>query len=81
MIVAVARGRGCARQERRPRRQPAQTPEGHDQLPDAQRRAVAALPRQGRRLSTQKHGLDVDLQFGVHPAGVAMLTSGQAVRW
>ena len=27
----------------------------------------------------QKHGLDVDLQFGVHPAGVAMLTSGQAV--
>jgi len=26
-----------------------------------------------------KHGLDVDLQFGVHPAGVAMLTSGQAV--
>jgi ABC-type nitrate/sulfonate/bicarbonate transport system substrate-binding protein len=27
----------------------------------------------------QKHGLDVDLQFGVHPTGVAMLTSGQAV--
>src|SRR5215208_5596406 len=27
----------------------------------------------------QKQGLDVDLQFGVHPAGVAMLTSGQAV--
>jgi ABC-type nitrate/sulfonate/bicarbonate transport system substrate-binding protein len=27
----------------------------------------------------QKHGLDVTLQFGVHPAGVAMLTSGQAV--
>ena len=27
----------------------------------------------------QKYGLDVDLQFGVHPAGVAMLTSGQAV--
>ena len=27
----------------------------------------------------EKHGLDVDLQFGVHPAGVAMLTSGQAV--
>ena len=27
----------------------------------------------------QKHGLEVDLQFGVHPAGVAMLTSGQAV--
>ena len=26
----------------------------------------------------QKYGLDVDLQFGVHPAGVAMLTSGQA---
>src|SRR5262245_3662679 len=26
-----------------------------------------------------KNGLDVDLQFGVHPAGVAMLTSGQAV--
>ena len=26
-----------------------------------------------------KHGLDVDLQFGVHPTGVAMLTSGQAV--
>jgi ABC-type nitrate/sulfonate/bicarbonate transport system substrate-binding protein len=26
-----------------------------------------------------KYGLDVDLQFGVHPAGVAMLTSGQAV--
>jgi ABC-type nitrate/sulfonate/bicarbonate transport system substrate-binding protein len=26
-----------------------------------------------------KQGLDVDLQFGVHPAGVAMLTSGQAV--
>jgi ABC-type nitrate/sulfonate/bicarbonate transport system substrate-binding protein len=26
----------------------------------------------------QKHGLAVDLQFGVHPAGVAMLTSGQA---
>jgi ABC-type nitrate/sulfonate/bicarbonate transport system substrate-binding protein len=27
----------------------------------------------------QKYGLDVQLQFGVHPAGVAMLTSGQAV--
>jgi ABC-type nitrate/sulfonate/bicarbonate transport system substrate-binding protein len=27
----------------------------------------------------KKYGLDVDLQFGVHPAGVAMLTSGQAV--
>ena len=27
----------------------------------------------------KKHGLDVDLQFGVHPTGVAMLTSGQAV--
>jgi ABC-type nitrate/sulfonate/bicarbonate transport system substrate-binding protein len=27
----------------------------------------------------QKHGLEVDLRFGVHPAGVAMLTSGQAV--
>ena len=27
----------------------------------------------------QKYGLDVDPQFGVHPAGVAMLTSGQAV--
>ena len=26
-----------------------------------------------------KQGLEVDLQFGVHPAGVAMLTSGQAV--
>ena len=26
----------------------------------------------------QKYGLDVDLQFGVHPAGIAMLTSGQA---
>jgi ABC-type nitrate/sulfonate/bicarbonate transport system substrate-binding protein len=26
----------------------------------------------------QKYGLDVDLQFGVHPTGVAMLTSGQA---
>src|SRR5215218_11444534 len=27
----------------------------------------------------QKQGLDVDLQFGVHPAGIAMLTSDQAV--
>ena len=27
----------------------------------------------------KKYGLDVDLQFGVHPAGIAMLTSGQAV--
>jgi ABC-type nitrate/sulfonate/bicarbonate transport system substrate-binding protein len=27
----------------------------------------------------KKYGLDVDLQFGVHPTGVAMLTSGQAV--
>jgi ABC-type nitrate/sulfonate/bicarbonate transport system substrate-binding protein len=27
----------------------------------------------------QKQGLDVDLQFGVHPTGIAMLTSGQAV--
>jgi ABC-type nitrate/sulfonate/bicarbonate transport system substrate-binding protein len=27
----------------------------------------------------QKYGLDVDLQFGVHPAGIAMLTSDQAV--
>src|SRR6185503_18638815 len=27
----------------------------------------------------QKYGLDVELQFGVHPAGIAMLTSGQAV--
>jgi len=27
----------------------------------------------------QKYGLDVDLQFGVHPAGIAMLTSGQGV--
>jgi ABC-type nitrate/sulfonate/bicarbonate transport system substrate-binding protein len=27
----------------------------------------------------QKYGLDVNLQFGVHPAGIAMLTSGQAV--
>jgi ABC-type nitrate/sulfonate/bicarbonate transport system substrate-binding protein len=27
----------------------------------------------------QKQGLEVDLQFGVHPSGIAMLTSGQAV--
>ena len=27
----------------------------------------------------QKYGLDPDLQFGVHPTGIAMLTSGQAV--
>jgi ABC-type nitrate/sulfonate/bicarbonate transport system substrate-binding protein len=27
----------------------------------------------------QKYGLDVDIQFGVHPTGIAMLTSGQAV--
>src|SRR5687767_12873834 len=27
----------------------------------------------------QKYGLEVDLVFGVHPTGVAMLTSGQAV--
>ena len=27
----------------------------------------------------QKYGLDADLQFGVHPTGIAMLTSGQAV--
>src|SRR5690242_19307889 len=27
----------------------------------------------------RKYGLDVDLQFGVHPTGIAMLTSGQAV--
>ena len=27
----------------------------------------------------KKYGLDVDLQFGVHPAGIAMLTSDQAV--
>lgn len=27
----------------------------------------------------KKYGLDVDLQFGVHPTGVAMLASGQAV--
>ena len=27
----------------------------------------------------QKYGLEVDLQFGVHPTGIAMLTSGQAV--
>jgi ABC-type nitrate/sulfonate/bicarbonate transport system substrate-binding protein len=26
----------------------------------------------------QKHGLDVTLEFGVHPAGIAMLVSGQA---
>src|ERR1700752_2287093 len=26
----------------------------------------------------QKNGLDVDLQFGVHPQGIAMLVSGQA---
>ncbi len=26
----------------------------------------------------QKHGLDVTLDFGVHPAGIAMLVSGQA---
>jgi ABC-type nitrate/sulfonate/bicarbonate transport system substrate-binding protein len=26
----------------------------------------------------EKHGLDVTLEFGVHPAGVAMLVSGQA---
>ena len=26
----------------------------------------------------QKYGLDVDLKFGVHPAGVAMLVSGEA---
>lgn len=26
----------------------------------------------------EKHGLDVNLEFGVHPAGVAMLVSGQA---
>ena len=24
----------------------------------------------------KKYGLDVDLQFGVHPTGIAMLTSG-----
>src|SRR5215472_11331207 len=26
----------------------------------------------------QKYGLDVDLQFGVHPTGIAMLVSNQA---
>lgn len=27
----------------------------------------------------EKYGLDADIQFGVHPTGIAMLTSGQAV--
>src|SRR5215470_2067227 len=27
----------------------------------------------------QKYGLDVDLVFGVHPAGIAMIVSGEAV--
>ena len=27
----------------------------------------------------RKYGLDADIQFGVHPTGIAMLTSGQAV--
>ena len=27
----------------------------------------------------QKYGLDVELKFGVHPTGIAMLTSGEAV--
>jgi ABC-type nitrate/sulfonate/bicarbonate transport system substrate-binding protein len=27
----------------------------------------------------KKYGLDADIQFGVHPTGIAMLTSGQAV--
>ena len=35
------------------------------------------LAKEGRYY--QKYGLDADLQFGVHPTGVAMLTSGQAV--
>ena len=26
-----------------------------------------------------KYGLDVDLVFGVHPAGIAMVVSGEAV--
>ena len=26
----------------------------------------------------QKYGLDVDLKFGVHPAGIAMLVGGEA---
>jgi hypothetical protein len=38
---------------------------------------VAALDRQGRRLF-QKHGLDVDLVFAGHPAGIAMVVSGEA---
>ena len=62
---------GVARRRRRCRRSPSTT-----------RRAAA---RRGRSTSRkdggyyQKYGLDVDLQFGVHPTGVAMLTSGQAV--
>ncbi len=27
----------------------------------------------------QKYGLDVNLVFGVHPAGIAMIVSGEAV--
>src|SRR5579871_7009915 len=27
----------------------------------------------------QKYGLDADLKFGIHPAGIAMLVSGEAV--
>ena len=28
----------------------------------------------------QKYGLDVNLQFGVHPQGIAMLVSGEAAK-
>jgi ABC-type nitrate/sulfonate/bicarbonate transport system substrate-binding protein len=66
LLVAAAWPRGAGAAEDR------------HQLPDASGASWHLyLAKEGGYYN--KYGLDVDIQFGVHPTGVAMLTSGQAV--
>jgi ABC-type nitrate/sulfonate/bicarbonate transport system substrate-binding protein len=78
VIAAALAAASCARQE---------TPAPQEAAPAALRKIVINYPnRSGSQWPLflakeggfyEKYGLDVELSFGVHPAGVAMLASGQ----
>jgi ABC-type nitrate/sulfonate/bicarbonate transport system substrate-binding protein len=76
MIAAVLAAVSCAKQEQSAQQQPAQARKITINYPNKSgSQWPLFLAKEGGFY--EKYGLDVDLNFGVHPAGIAMLASGQ----
>jgi ABC-type nitrate/sulfonate/bicarbonate transport system substrate-binding protein len=77
MIAAMVAAAGCAQQEQPAQQQPAQLRKITINYPNRSgSQWPLFLAKEGGFY--EKHGLDVELTFGVHPAGIAMLASSQA---